>query len=57
MQGCGAEQYSILTRTHTHLNLWVLPETVPRSMKAGFYPTRYEYFLQVPNRPESNCHP
>ena len=57
MRGCGSGHYSTLTRAHIHLNLWVLPGPVPRPIKTGFYPTHYGYFLQVPIRHGSNCHP
>jgi len=57
MRGCGSGQCSTLTRAHTYLNLWVLPGPVPRPIKAGFYPTYYRYFLQIPIRYGSNCHP
>jgi len=57
MRGCESGQYNTLTRAHTHLNLWVLSGPMARPINAGFYLTHREYFLQVPIRPGSNCHP
>jgi len=50
MQGCGVEHYNTLTRAHTHQYVWVLPGPVPKSMKAGFYPTYYRYFFADAHR-------
>jgi len=55
--GCGASQYSTLTRTRTHLNLRVVLGPKPIPTEAGFYPTHCGYFLRVPIGPGSNCHP
>ena len=48
MRGCRAGQYSTLTCAHTHLNLWVLPRLVPKSMKAGFFLPIMDIFCRYP---------